>query len=324
MNGSVFIHVGYHKAASTYLQKFVFPVIEANYVFLAGYKRHVLDMVQSETCDDRGVKNWIEAEIRRKYGNNPYPATVLSHEELSGMPCGYKTVNPMMVADNLRRLFPQAKILIVVRNQFSYLRSIYTYRVAIKGEESRSFAQFLEEEGALGLWEKLEYDKLVSYYISLFGKDAVCVLPLELLKKDTGEFCRKLSLFLRVPVSPSGGKVVNESTKLLPVLRFWRPVNFLFARLLLSLKALGIETKEEYPYQRLRYTFYGIKKVSTRWLNRLFCKAKTLDMQFLRQDQELVTRYAASNGRLGAQLHMDLGELGYPVTQDQMACRRNI
>lgn len=231
---STLIHIGYHKSASTYLQKKFFPRLEANYVFLSGHKRAILDLVESEFgFDENKLTSWVKNEAQRHLREPLYDLTLISHEELSGHPHGHNSVNPFITASNFKCAFPTAKILVIIRNQFEYLRSIYAYRVVVKGRETRRFFQFLSDEGELGLFEKLEYDQLVNHYIELFGMENVLVLPLELLSNSVENFCNLICDFIEVPRLHNYDKVlINESSKSLFVINIWRPINLLFSWLL--------------------------------------------------------------------------------------------
>jgi sulfotransferase family protein len=197
---NVIIHIGFHKSASTFRQSDVFPQLPVRYVFLAGPSRQMLDMAESEKeFDANALREWIvqeTAEEHKKSGDEP---TIISHEELSGHPHGYDIVDPITTARNLKEAFPEAKILIIIRNQFDYLTSIYTFRVAIKGAEYRSFDRFLTEEGKKGLFAHLEYHQLVKHHIELFGREQVLVLPMEYLRARPEEFFHDLTGFIGVP-----------------------------------------------------------------------------------------------------------------------------
>ena len=176
MNGTV-IHIGYHKSASTLLQKEVFPRLAVPYVFLADSQRMMLETESTEAFDPAAFQKAMH-EAAASDGSD---GLLISHEALTGHPHGRHKSEPEVVAQNLKAAFPEARILVVVRNPMEYLTSIYTYRVAIKGVEYRSFDRFLDEDGARGLFEHLEYHKLVSRYMELFGRDRVLVVPMEYL-----------------------------------------------------------------------------------------------------------------------------------------------
>lgn len=311
---SIVIHIGYHKSGSTYLQKSVFPYLPVNYIFLAGYKRHVLNLVESQKhFDKKYLVNWADSEIDRKYKHNKHGVTIISHEELSGHPHGHRRVDPFATARNLKHAFPNAKILITIRNQLDYLLSIYTYRVAIKGQESRSLEKFLGEEGKLGLFSKLEYDKLAEYYTSLFGGENILVLPLEMLRTKPQIFHNELADFLKVSnMHTTVGNIVNASTNLTLVIQFWRLINFVFVFFIRALRFLHIEPREEYPYLKLRGIFYTFKRATTKYLNKVFKSSKKLYIAPPTISDKLLKRYAESNVRLHKLTNLNLKDYGYP------------
>jgi hypothetical protein len=272
-------------------------------------------MVESPArFNEEHLKMWIDSEISKATENPVYDLTIVSHEELSGHPHGHSIVDPYVVADNFKQAFPNAKIIMIIRNQFDYLLSIYAFRVAVKGQESRSLEKFLTEEGRLGLFDKLEYDKIIGRYAELFGKENVLVLPFELLRKDSETFVRKIIDFLKVPfISLEGDSPVNESTKLAVVVRFWRPINFVFDAVLGFLRLIRIQKEEKYPFLGIRYKFYSFKRTVTRFMNALFRTTSLIDIAGYSDYDELVEKYSESNTRLQKLIDLDLKEFGYPV-----------
>jgi hypothetical protein len=321
---NVVLHIGYHKSASTFLQKDIFPQLPVNYVFLSGPQRQMLDMVESDIEFDANIlQKWVNREIDHSHQANRERVTVISQEELSGHPHGYKIVNPITTAQNLKKAFPNAKILIIIRNQLDYLTSLYSYRVAVKGEEYRSFTQFLSEEEKKGIIDHLEYHKLINYYIDLFGRTRVLVLPMEYLIASRDTFFHKLTDFIDVPyVISSEYQPENVSTKLLFALSLWRPVNYVFHLLLSAMLSLSGKDslayepevyKGYYPFIKLRYAYYAFKRRSTKLLNRLFSRSKRINIQTYPEYCRLVDRFEKSNACLEEITELDLKSLNYPV-----------
>ncbi len=276
----------------------------------------MLDMVQSPSgFDGEILKEWITSEVAGKY-KVPHELTILSHEELSGHPHGYNTIDPFVVTSNLKQAFPSAKFIIIIRNQFSYLVSLYTFRVAIKGMETRRLERFLSEEGSRGLFEKLEYDRIVEHYFSLFGQKNVLVLPMELLKANAPAFNNAITEFLDLPpIAVVKTDPVNKSTTLLAVLYFWRPFNLMFRGFLGTLRFLHIEPEEEYPHKWLRYNYYSLKRRMTILLNKVFESTRAIDITAYPAYSELYSRYSASNKRLEEIIPINLREYGYPFEE---------
>jgi hypothetical protein len=123
---------------------------------------------------------------------------VISHEDLCGYPV-YSRYYGHQVADRLHATFPEAKILITIREQKSVLRSLYGQYVRQDGEWP--IEMFLgsgaEPPGFAPICrlDHLEYDLLASHYARLFGQEQVLVLPYELLKASPIEFQQRIHDF---------------------------------------------------------------------------------------------------------------------------------
>ena len=88
------------------------------------------------------------------------------------------------------------KILIIIRNQWDVLESLYTYRISNKGVEWRSFSTFVKQTVATP--EKIDkwgYLELVTLHLRLFGRKNVLILPLEMLETSPQEFLNRISPF---------------------------------------------------------------------------------------------------------------------------------
>jgi len=306
---SIFIHIGYHKTASTYLQKHFFPKLPVNFIFLKDKK--IKDLLQSRKFKKKTFLNWLKRKIKKKYGSKNYSLTIISQEQLSGHAHGNKKINPKIVAQNLKTAFPRAKILIVIRNQLDYLLSIYAYRIAVKGYEIRSLNQFLKEEGKQGLFKKLEYDRLVKEYLTLFTKKNVLLLPMEMLKNSPQQFQQKITDFIDLPFFPLKTKIVNPSTNLKQVINFWRPINRSFKRFLSLLRKLKIKTNNN--YQALRFAFYWLKQKTTPFLNLIFSFSNKLCLTTYPQYQKMKKRFKTSNQKLEKLTNLDLKKYSYPL-----------
>jgi len=231
---NVLIHAGYHKTGSTYLQEFVFRpehglstetgesrtqivrdiVVPDNFVFDAGAARE---------------KYRPFVEQAEKQGHR----FVLSHERLSGYPPsgGY---DRKLVADRLAQTFPGARILLVIREQNSLIRSVYSQYVTDGGD--LPLRRFLETpEPALGRvpgfrLEVYEFDRLIEYYRGLFGEKRLLVLPFEMLLRERGAFVNRILAFMdRAPLAQSPGSTTNAR----------RPVTMQFVLPGVELTAMG-------------------------------------------------------------------------------------
>lgn len=206
MSKKVYIHIGYPKTASTYLQFNIFDKLHKEGVLdFVWWKRQPKGFVQKLL----NLPEWYFPfkEFEESLFENNREINLISEEAIVGS-MYYKTINAKSVADKIKRLFPEAKVLIVVRNQADLITSLY--KQLIHQGSAISFKSFINyEDGkvnpgyALGnhklLFESLKYSHLINYYYDLFGASNVEVLNFESLKKDPDQFIRNLLTFMGIP-----------------------------------------------------------------------------------------------------------------------------
>lgn len=124
---------------------------------------------------------------------------VLSQEFLAGN--GYLNggVDAREYAQRLKSTLPHARILIVIREQSSFLQSFYKMDVCYRGGFF-SLEEFLEPRSNFSRRSQfmpryVKYDGLISYYFDLFGRENVLVLLYELLRQQTSEFVERIAQF---------------------------------------------------------------------------------------------------------------------------------
>jgi hypothetical protein len=191
------LHVGYHKTATTWLQQRLFDNADAAFSTPWSFDEVIDRLVRPHPLA------WDEAEARdffmergdaaRAAGHVP----VLSNEELSGNPHA-GAFNSTIIATRLAQLFPDARVLVVIRRQADMLVSIYKQYVVRGGvlPHRRYF-----EPPAAGFRMPvfraghLEYHRLIEHYVELFGADRVRVLAMEDLTRDPATFVREITSF---------------------------------------------------------------------------------------------------------------------------------
>lgn len=195
------IHIGYHKTGSTWLQEHLFS--DENQAFCLALSlqetRDLIIMPNALDFDPKIVED-LESNLINKH---QFP--VISNERLSGNPHsgGYDSKE---IADRLRACFPNGKILIVIREQKSAIFSSYIQYIRAGGPCSIQDYLYPPERGKpvspLFDFEHFNYYRLVKYYIELFGKDRVLVLPFEDFKKDARTFCNNICDFAKLNIHP--------------------------------------------------------------------------------------------------------------------------
>ena len=139
--------------------------------------------------------------------------TVICREVLSGV---YPTGDHVKrIAERLYEVFGDTKILIVIREQFSMLKAIYSQYVKIGG--TLRFSEFIYDPVVSpGLIEKLKYHKIINSYESIFGQDNVFVGLFEEFKSDNELFVKRVFNFIGCADNwslPEKDIVVNPSLK---------------------------------------------------------------------------------------------------------------
>lgn len=177
------IHVGYHKTATTWMQRQLF-VPEHGYAQIAGHEE-------------------VFENIVRPHGLSFTPEAMHRHADaaLAGLAAGMTPVisSELLVgnhllggresdiyAQRLRQIFGDARIMITIRSQLKILPSVYMQYLSRGG--TMPPAQFFSGEADLGYFAfdpgHFEYDRLLRLYRSLFGAENVLVVPQEALQAD--------------------------------------------------------------------------------------------------------------------------------------------
>ncbi|NCO76577.1 MAG: sulfotransferase [Cyanobacteria bacterium] len=232
---SLLIHIGYHKTGSTFLQKQVFN--QENFGFISPWCRQdyyeKLLLVNPFLFDINKTRLFFEEKIEKAAKENL--VSVISEERLSGSITsgGYNNYD---MANKLYSLFPQSKILIIIRNQLDMIWSIYKHR--LNSDLTVGINEYLEQiQKEFPSFEPffnfdyLQYHWLINHYQSLFGKDQVLVLPYEMLKDNKVLFLEKISNFTKTNIDTKMNfSQVNKSYSYLS-LYFKRWTNFFAPRI---------------------------------------------------------------------------------------------
>lgn len=203
------LRIGYHKTGTTWLQREVFSSSAAGFSQLGGAQR--LIAVNAFSFKPRKVRKQMERRIGEVLDRGLTP--VLSSERLSGAP-HFGGYDSEIIADRLAAVFPNSRIMVVIREQKEMFLSIYKQYIRRGG--AASLRQYLAAPRD-GYWmpqfrfEYLEYHRLISRYQDLFGARNVLVLPYELLRSRPGDFLAKVSGFMDMPPAEPRNRPMNVS-----------------------------------------------------------------------------------------------------------------
>ena len=182
----LYIHVGLHKTATTFLQNEIFPKL-------------------------KGVKyyNLIKAKNRQEIlfaSMEENGKILISDEDISGTPLifGSKAIEREKMAYALHKLFPDAKIIVGIRDKDSWFNSVKnhilrTYPYRGKKEVMENFD-----------YEYLEFDKYINLLKKLFGENNVYVYVYEDLKANPNKFIEGICKFIGVETPYFENKIINR------------------------------------------------------------------------------------------------------------------
>jgi hypothetical protein len=160
----VFIHVGLHKTASTFLQEKVFPTLTQTTYVGRPYTQQNEAFNKLQYADDSLYQpDLMLQELEKIKGTR----ILLSDELFSGIPeCNY--LNRSAIADRFHALFPEAEIILFIRGQADILLSHYYQSVKI-GNTHHGIDSFIwrpQREYTYEMYQqnKLQWDLRSRYY----------------------------------------------------------------------------------------------------------------------------------------------------------------
>ncbi|QDK31619.1 hypothetical protein [Sphingomonas sp. IC081] len=304
---SAIVHLGYHKTATTWLQKQLFPnAVSHDYVPRQTVQDAFLKPCGMHFCPEQA------SEVLSLHGRNR--PVLLSEENLSGYlhNGGLHGFLAPEVARRIKAVLPDAHIVIFIRNQFDICRASYAQYVSGGGTwgSHRYFETARKVRGALTRpwkapafeFEHFEYDRLIAHYDALFGRDHVHVYPYEWLRERDALIERmQQDLGLAIESLPPEGSRANRSLGAVG-LAMVRGVN-LFSRQSVVNKHYVIDLPGS---QALRH---GAKWLAGRVpvINNRPARLSP------RMQARIAAHYPESNRRLMDLRDLPLEELGYPL-----------
>ncbi len=306
---NILVHIGYHKTASTFLQDKLFESGSHGFTRLSEryrlINRHFIAADSFHRLPEDIITR-INSEAEAAATQNR--TLVISHERLSGYPPS-GGFDSRLIADRLYGGFPSARVLIVIREQKSFIRSMYSQYITDGGDLClRRFLSPPEPHICRVPWWCFEfamYDRLIAHYFSLFGKDQVCVLPFELFRCDHQQFIDRIIAFLgRDPAAlPAVPADVINLRRPLVMQAATRLVNRFIFRSQLSPHGLIEARRGKSPVEVLR-PFFDL-------LSRSFVERRMDARLRLHVEEAVGQRYAKSNRITSDLIETDLATFGY-------------
>lgn len=301
------VHIGYHKTATTWLQKSVFPRTSSHDFLPRKVVQQAFLAAPGLHFDADEARHLLGIEGR----NRPL---LLSEENLSGYlhNGGLHGFLAPEVARRIKAALPEAHIVIFIRNQFDICRASYAQYVSGGGTwgPRRYFDTARTMRGALTRpWkapmfelEHFEFDRLVAHYDNLFGRERVHVYPYEALR-DPAALLTRLATETGLVLdgdTASGGKA-NAS---------------LGAGALMLLRGVNLFTRQSVVNKDWLIDLPGGQGLrhAAKWLLARAPGLNRKSAQLPRAVRErIAAHYPQSNQRLMALRDLPLADLGYPL-----------
>lgn len=206
---NVIIHIGYPKTATSWLQNNYYPHI-TNYQFISRQEFHKM-IISSYALGFDPEKAY--QYFKKKYNDN----IIISEENIVGTTSNFG-LNGYMTKEHALRLyntFPDAKIILFIRNQTDMIAS--TYAEYFQGGGTYGINKYLHGKNVLAnlfmfSYEYLEYQRTIQLYQNLFGKRNTCVFLYEEFQTNPlqfiGELCRSFNF--QVNMKDIDFKIVNR------------------------------------------------------------------------------------------------------------------
>jgi hypothetical protein len=117
------LHIGIHKTGSTYLQNAIWPQVEGVQYLSRPFTQHNHAFNQLQYADDSLYDEKAMRDVLIAFGARPF---LISDEALSGKPMLFASINRSHIARRLRVLFPDATVIVFIRNQHDVILSHYS------------------------------------------------------------------------------------------------------------------------------------------------------------------------------------------------------
>jgi hypothetical protein len=193
---NIAFHIGFTKAGSTFLQHF-FDEHPSVYSFKRGPACKNLLAIDSLAYSDETASQYFGPFLKEAQEREQIP--LLSHERLSGSPhSGHYDAEA--VCQRIHRLFPDARIIIVLREQYDLIAAIYKRYVQIGG--TRKLDDYVDYRWDSRVprfsWDAYAFHRLIKLYVERFGHNNVLVLLFEQLRASPQDFLMSVEKFLGV------------------------------------------------------------------------------------------------------------------------------
>ncbi len=201
---AILLHIGYHKTGTSWLQGQLFGNPQSGMRWLGKGEGHpVRKLVAARPLefDAAAARASFEPLVEPVRAEGLLP--VVSFERLAGHPfsAGYDSKE---IADRLAAVFPEGRVLVVIREQRAAILSTYKQYVRAGGPVRLDRFLLPPRSKAMRLpgfdFRHFDYVHLLRYYRTLFGSDRLLALPFEQFVRDGPAFVAAIGRFAGRPL----------------------------------------------------------------------------------------------------------------------------
>lgn len=193
------IHVGIHKTATTFMQKHFFPSLTGiTYLSLRDKHGGFLQYLRNTDDFDFDASKARDLFYKVSQSAETSAAILVSHEGFCGSPWDGAALRKRN-CDRLAATFPEARIVVVLRNQRALLQSLYLQYIKTGG--SAHWREFLtaNRHPLINSASYYRFGEYVQYLFNLFGKEQVDILLYEDFLQDPADWLTKWCNLLDIP-----------------------------------------------------------------------------------------------------------------------------
>jgi hypothetical protein len=210
------IHIGFPKTGSTTLQDHLFNYLPNTEILGQPRSRvdegiqkiiHALTDCETLEFDDEKVKGEIDHIFSAQ-------RLIVSEETFSTGSSLSGRVSRYEIAHRLKSLFPHSKVVVVIREQQSIIRSFYLQSRKInKGAIpvfNDWFAEAAENSHKENIFQYFHYGKIIAVYEKLFGHKNIKIVLFEDFVNNRASFFEELLRFMDYELSPEIKKILTR------------------------------------------------------------------------------------------------------------------
>jgi len=301
-----FLHIGYSKAASTWLQDLLgshpgFYLVSQSYFF------HPDNPAGSAAIGDYEKLFAGKKEHQVGIESDEHYIMPFHHPVLRCAATNLSSVQE--VARSIAAMLPSIKIIVIVRNQIDMLISRYLQYVLQGGTKSPFdfYDHLVFRNGAWLAYADYRYHRVFELLTGVFGSGNVCMLFQEELKHDPAAFCRTLAEFTGISLAPPKAQTAHRARN--------AGASYMSISLLRGINKLYIkevETRSCRAHTRLPYaTWFYLTRVLRR-LDNILVKNKGRERILTGPQRRMIKSiFAKDNAGLARRFGKPLDAMGY-------------